>query len=62
MRLKQRIEALETRGRAYAPWVVIKQYADQTEEKATAAYEAAHGPIPNCNSILRVIVRKPEPA
>lgn len=62
MRLKQRVEALETRARGFVPWVRIIQHIDQTEEEATAAYEAEHGPVGGSNSILRVIIRKPSPA
>ena len=40
-------------------WHCIIVRGDQTEEQATAAYEAEHGPIGNDGAILRVIVRKP---
>lgn len=40
-------------------WHCIIVRAGQTEEQATAAYEAEHGPIGEGNTVLRVIIRKP---
>ena len=58
--MKRRLEALETRTiGGFAPWVRIIQHEGQSEDEATAAYEAEHGPIGEGNKILRVIIRKP---
>ena len=63
MRLKQRLEALERSDLSgFVPWVCVRQYEDQTEEQALAIHEAEHGLIGECNSILRVVVRKPDAA
>ena len=44
--MKRRLEALETRTfGGFAPWVRIIQHEGQSEDEATAAYEAEHGPI-----------------
>ena len=58
--MKRRLEALETRTfGGFAPWVRIIQHEGQSEDEATAAYEAKHGPISEGNKVLRVIIRKP---
>ena len=58
--MKRRLEALETQTfGGFSPWVRIIQHEGQSEDEATAAYEAEHGPIGEGNKILRVIIRKP---
>ena len=62
MRLKPRLDALEARiAPACQRWVRIFLYEDQTQEQATAAYEAKHGPLNDANIIMRVFIRKPFP-
>lgn len=57
MRLKPRLDALEAKlAPTFQRWVRIFRYEDQTEEEATAAYEAEHGPIDDANVILRVFI------
>ena len=38
---------------------LIRLYEGQTEEDATASYEAEHGPMGPDEGILRVLIRKP---
>lgn len=58
--LKRRVEALEKHAPgAFKAWVRVIQYEDQSEADAIAVHEAEHGPIGDCNRILRVIIRKP---
>lgn len=57
--LSQRVAALEARQHVGASWLTIIQRAGQTEEQATAAYEAEHGPIADASRSLRIFIRKP---
>ena len=59
MRLRHRLDALEGLACASSGFHVIIQRSGQTEDEATASYEAEHGPIPTEGSVLRVVVRKP---
>lgn len=52
MRLKPRVEALESRSTKPQRWVRVFQESDQTEEQAIAAHEAENGPIGDANVIL----------
>lgn len=57
--LSERVAALEARQRGGSSWLTIIQRAGQSEEQATAAYEATHGPIGEANRVLRIVIRKP---
>lgn len=52
MRLKPRIEALESRSAKAERWVRVFQESDQTEEQAIAAYETENGSIGDANVFL----------
>ena len=56
MRLRQRVEALESRDPEWRPWHHAIQHVGQTQEEAIAVYEAEHGPLGDDNLILSVIV------
>ena len=60
--LGKRLAALE---QAQLPttlrWHCLRRYEGETDEQASAAYEAEHGPISDANVIMQVIVSKPGP-
>lgn len=60
MRMKQRLEQLETAERAASSGGVyaICLYDGESDGEAVAVYEAEHGPIPE-SDCLRVFLRKP---
>jgi hypothetical protein len=59
--MKRRLATLEQKMDPPAPvkWHRIRRYEDETDEQATAAYEAEHGPIDDGRVVMRVIINKP---
>lgn len=59
--LSKRVAVLENKdGGNFVPFVRIIQHEGQSEAEAVAVHEAAHGPLGNCNRILRVVIRSPK--
>lgn len=59
MRLSQRVAGLESRmPEAAERRVRVLQDVGQSEDETIAAYEAANGPVGDCNVILRAFTSK----